>query len=190
MNLREITTRLMDSLDNKGAGVKEPRWLISAEISPKMPFTNSQLQPSIGAFSSSSLVGPAPSGVSKNSGDFGYLNSYREDLQIVNSKLSGEKGIQVANLVVNIPRDGNSVLFFNQFINKAVIKKIILIEVIQNHDNLAVRQQLTYKTCRIENFVNLMDSVELSINYNERSDVFSVYENGANTGQIVGTNIS
>ncbi len=142
----------------------EPTWLIYAETSVGSPFT------------SGSVVGKET---------YGLLNFYREDLKIVNKQISGEKGIYAANLIVNIPRNGISVQFFTHFCAKDVLNKVELLEVMDATTNPVERQKMTYSTCKIEQYTNLMDSVELSINYLARADKYIAYKDGSKTGNVV-----
>lgn len=146
--------------------LSESIWLISATLATigSTPFT------------SSSISGHT---------EYGRMNSYREDLKIVNRQITGEKGVYASNLVVNIPRDSNSVQFFTTFCAKSVMSIVKIKELVDTESAPICRQEITYNTCMIEQYSNLMYSVELSINYESRSDKYVSFSNGSPQGNVV-----
>jgi len=115
------------------------------------------------------------------------LNSYREELKIINKQISGECGIYAANLIVNVPRDGVSVQFFSAFCAKTALGSVIVTEVVGSQTGPVTRQTIKYTTCKIEHYTNLMNSVEMSINYSARNETYNAYSQGTKSGSYNST---
>lgn len=141
-----------------------PNWLISVQASAHSALTSGDV-----------------SGYS----DYGILNSYREELKVINRELSGDGGIYASNVIINIPSDYNSINLFQAFSTKTILDTIKLVQIVSSSTDPVTKQEITYNSCRIEKYANLMDSVELSINYASRDEKYNQYSNGSKTGQIV-----
>lgn len=132
-----------------------------------------------------SSSGILTSGDMEGYSEYGILNFYREELKVINRELTGDGGIYAANVIINIPSDSNSVSLFQAFSTKTILDTLKLVQVVSSSSESVTKQEITYNSCKIEKFVNLMNSVELSINYSSRDDKYNQYENGAKSGQVV-----
>lgn len=148
--------------------VTEPRWLLSTGCTT-LPFTQSQFN---------------------NFSDFSEIFSFKEELKIINTQVNGEKGIYAANVVISIPRNNISVLFFNAFCSKSTLDKLHIIELFNSGENSNVdnaykeRQRISYSTCRVESYKNNMTTAEISINYKSRKEKYHLYTNGVKQGSV------
>lgn len=145
--------------------VYEPELLILAETMADHIFTNSQ------------ILGYT---------HYSVLNSYNEDFEIVRTQNLGKRGVNVSNLLLNIPNDGVSVYFSSAFFDKTILKRVEIVKIgTSNHKEPVLEERISYGHCRIEQYTNLNHSVQLSIRYTSREDLYMQYENGRKHGRIV-----
>jgi hypothetical protein len=113
------------------------------------------------------------------------LNYYTENFAITNQNI-GVRGIQVSNLIINVPRDSISVGFFNAFSNKIIFNRLEIAKIGTSNSNMPVLQeQILYTSCRIEQYKNVGQSVEMSVRYATREDLYIQYQDGIKNGIVV-----
>lgn len=159
---------LFEQLSNHQQAISEPKWLIYAETQNSV-FTKSNI-----------------AGFEK----YSPIYEYSENEIITNKQSSGEGGIVSSDLKITIPRNGISVEFYNKFINKTILTKIEIIELIMKTNNdkmtLSTRHSTIYKTCKINSHRNNMNKIDVTITYNSRTEKFFVNDSkGVNQGSYV-----
>ena len=130
---------------------------------------------------------PITSGKLDDYEGYATLTSYKEEMQIVNRQIKGEKGVYSNNLLVCMPRNSTSVGIFNAFSGKNTLSSVEIVEVLSIDGKLCTRQKITYSKCKIENFENSMNEMKMLVNYSTRQDKFTEYtENGMKSGHVIG----
>ncbi len=150
---------------NSQKAISETVWLIYAETVRNMSFTSSDM---------------------KDYKKYGKIISFNEEMRLINKQIASDDGFYSSNLNIVMPKDHNSIQFFNKFKQKNTLNKIELVQIfITSNGSFFKQHSITYSKSLIEFYETGLNEVHLKINYNDRSEVYTSYSNNVKNGQIV-----